>query len=501
LDDFVAQVNAIAPDFPIWIQVRPRPDEPGNGPRQMATTKRQSPALSLFASARPPAEWVLWMPQGYYDTSIAGDGKYLGWHLNPSSLDQPRPTAYYPIKQFQNRLYRKDILKKLLETADPNVALGLAQAAPEPAKTIAANRPPSIAVEIRATPGNRADIHILAEGAPGKKIKETLIRNGVWLERTIVHPPGTASYEDTLHVLLASGGNRWSATTVDSDGLSQTRWAELDSDGTPDRPPRLLILTFGAEAFQVDGAEKVVRADRDARDLAVFFKDHLVAPGRGNRFGPAEIESHVLSGPQARAVDVLGKLRDVNRAPLGREDLAVVVVESHLVGHEGQALLLGADSQAGKSLLPTPAINTDELGTALGEIAASGCKVILLLDVVHKIPGETEADALKAWIRDLRDRHSVITLLASRTRPSEPTLEHGQWTFSNLLHRILAQGVLNSTSPRWQTRNRVNAQGNYSLHGFQEAVLDIVREFTQERFDAACYIPELISEDFPLLAP
>ncbi len=134
-------------------------------------------------------------------------------------------------------------------------------------------------------------------------------------------------------------------------------------------------------------------------------------------------------------------------------------------------------------------------------MANAGCKVILLLDVVHKDLDEAEGAALTSWVRDLRDHQNVITILASRSGPSEPRIVNGRGNFPRFRHRIIAQGVLNSPDARWQTRGRIDAKGHYSLHGFQAAVRDIVREHTQGSQDAACYIPELIPERFPLLDP
>ena len=170
---FVARVDAITPDIPISIQVRNRRDDQGKGPFQTVTTKRQSPALTLFPSSDPAGEWVLWMPQGYYDTSIEGDGKYLGWHLNQSWLDQPKPTLHYPIKQFQNKLNRKDIIDQLLETADLDATLAalVPPDQPEPPKLVIKEQPPSVAVEVTEQDGKRAQAHVYAKSASDQEIE------------------------------------------------------------------------------------------------------------------------------------------------------------------------------------------------------------------------------------------------------------------------------------------------------------------------------------------
>ncbi len=169
-DALVARVDAITPDIPISIQVRNRRNDQGKGPFQTVTTKRQSPALTLFASSDPAGEWVLWMPQGYYDTSIEGDGKYLGWHLNQSWLDQPKPTLHFPIKQYQGKLHRKDIIDKLLVTADLDAALAalVPPDQPKPPDVVKQEQPPTPAVKVTETDGRRATIHVHVESARTK---------------------------------------------------------------------------------------------------------------------------------------------------------------------------------------------------------------------------------------------------------------------------------------------------------------------------------------------
>ena len=76
----------------------------------MPSTKRNSPALTLMLGA--DKEWVLWTPQGYYDTSIEGDSRLLGWHINPS-LNSLEPTDFIPIGTFARTMNRPDLLKQV----------------------------------------------------------------------------------------------------------------------------------------------------------------------------------------------------------------------------------------------------------------------------------------------------------------------------------------------------------------------------------------------------
>ena len=48
----------------------------------LSTFRRDRSALNLLPGS--DGEWIMWMPESFYDTSIAGDRRLLGWHLNGS---------------------------------------------------------------------------------------------------------------------------------------------------------------------------------------------------------------------------------------------------------------------------------------------------------------------------------------------------------------------------------------------------------------------------------
>ena len=93
-----AEIDTIPPSFGVRLvldliragaRVAPMPQ----------TSRRDQPALSLLAAANK--EWILWMPEGYYDTSIAGDSRLLGWHVNRVERRNGRievlPSGFYPM--------------------------------------------------------------------------------------------------------------------------------------------------------------------------------------------------------------------------------------------------------------------------------------------------------------------------------------------------------------------------------------------------------------------
>ena len=100
----------------------------------MPTTRRNNPALALFLGT--DREWVLWTPQGYYDTSIEGDARFLGWHINPP-FQTFRPTDFMPIGTFAEKMNRRDLLDQLWRTGQPR-----RPPASRPPAVVAAEEPP-----------------------------------------------------------------------------------------------------------------------------------------------------------------------------------------------------------------------------------------------------------------------------------------------------------------------------------------------------------------------
>lgn len=83
--------------------------------------------------------WVLWMPSGYFDAAV-GSEDLLGWHVNRRSDAKP---DFFPLRSLRARLYRPDVLDKLLEAMDGDTALRTANAA--------SNRPPEAPLVLAET--------------------------------------------------------------------------------------------------------------------------------------------------------------------------------------------------------------------------------------------------------------------------------------------------------------------------------------------------------------
>ncbi|HYX42863.1 MAG TPA: caspase family protein, partial [Pyrinomonadaceae bacterium] len=63
--------------------------------------------------------WILWTPSGYYDAS-PGAEDLIGWHVNNG---RDAAADFFPVGQFRNVYYRPDVVSKILQTGDEQLAL------------------------------------------------------------------------------------------------------------------------------------------------------------------------------------------------------------------------------------------------------------------------------------------------------------------------------------------------------------------------------------------
>ena len=90
---------------------------------RIGTTKRNNPVLTLMMGE--DKEWVLWTPQGYYNTSIVGDWRYLGWHINADDAVS-RSADFVPMGTYAATMQKPAILEQLWRTGDLDTAIRVA---------------------------------------------------------------------------------------------------------------------------------------------------------------------------------------------------------------------------------------------------------------------------------------------------------------------------------------------------------------------------------------
>lgn len=471
----------------------------------LPSTKRNNAVMTLMLGA--DKEWVVWTPQGFYDTSIEGDSRFLGWHIN-ADFRLARPTDFVPIGTYARSMLQPRVLERLWQTADPGLALALASpAAGIPAPSVQAydQRPPRITfasieggirlpapgvVWLVRVPNPRLSVNIQAEGS--SRISS---RRAVFDEQAKDFPPlpgPTDQITENLALDLAPNRRvRLAVEAVNESGMKRTETIDMVYL-PPSRPPppetrsRLVVLSVGVDqSLDERLLPRVTFADKDAIELAGFVSGHLISPDGTrpvqNRLQDVKLLTANLASANSieQALDSLGdRLRNKQ---LRKGDIVIVVIVAHVLEIEGTSVIAATDTNPGKKPVPNPVIPVREISERLGELADYGCRVVVLLDGVHELPNDGFRSTIKPWVRDLQLERRVITFVASKEGPSsrDVTTERG----------LFAEGILNAFRGPGSVGAQKDATAAYTLEQFRRAVHKQVQELSGRIQEADVFIP------------
>jgi WD40 repeat protein len=498
--EFVKRVDGLEPlIFLIGINIQRMVSIPDFGPvpleTSLPTTKRDNAALTLLLDT--DKEWVVWTPQGYYDTSIEGDTRLLGWHTNPP-YQTSRPTDYVPVVTYAGTMNRPDVLERLWRTGELRQALApVPAAAPPPVAVAAASQPPRIifaSVEggIRVPASGvfwrvgvaRPKVSLrltVDEGSPQIRERRIILDEKLTTRPPIVSPQ--VSFTEDVELELAPNRPiRVAVEAVSVDGTSRKESIDVVYTRPPQppaTPPRLFVLGIGTEQLGDPQLPPVKFADKDAGDLAKFVGEHLIS---ADATKPKLENSQVLAGTEASTASItaaLDRLHDlVARKQLNKGDIVAIVLAAHVLELKDSTIIATADSQISQA--PRTVIPTQDVCDLLGQLTDYGCRVIVFVDGVHNV-GDPLISEIKPFVRDLYQKRRVITFVASKEGASDVDVpnEHG----------LFALGVLQAFQGAGPSGPDGNRSNGYTLDQFKTAVRDAVQNLSGRQQDASCYIP------------
>ncbi|MFO0890568.1 MAG: WD40 repeat domain-containing protein [Isosphaeraceae bacterium] len=476
----------------------------------MGTTKRNSPALTLMLGA--DKEWVVWTPRGYYDTSIEGDSRYLGWHLN-ADYRTARPTDFVPIGAFAGTMMQPVLLQRLWITGDARIApeqANLKAAAAPPEREAYDQPPPRIAfssveqgirlpapgvVWLVSVPNPQVGLTIHAAGT--SKIgarRVTFDERALELAR-LAEPKDMVT--ERIQVQLAPNRRvRLAVEAANENGSRRVESIDMVYVPPPDvhppeaPKPRLHVLGLGLGEYRDRTLLPAIPfAARDAESLSRFVNDHLVSPDGARTAQDPDADRTVLTGEKASAEaigDRLEKLGEWMRSGRIRKgDIVVLVIAAHVLQVDGASAIAATDTEQIQKSGLRPLIPARDLSERLGELAQYGCRVVLFLDGVHELAPASFAGSIKPWVRDLQRERRVITFVASREGPSGVDVpeQHGRFALgvTNAFRQVVAAGKAQDQP--------------LTLGEFGRAVRQMVLDLSGRQQEAFCYIPPGVSPE------
>lgn len=441
----------------------PKSTESLPGVLRLTSRKADSPILTLFQAGQ---DWIVWTPQGFYETSVQGDRFYLGWHLNNNEQNillkpdlKPTPTSFVPMITFQDRLRRPAVLERLLRTgslpADP-IGPVLTDRTPPPPRPldmplrveiIPAPRQPNDVVQL---PGQdlvqvnvaTLPVRVRIQGQPGQKPTELRVLDNGGLEQVLANPALDPQDEIAIEFQIIPGRRSRKTVVVlaDNGRESEVHW-DYERSAPPDRDGRLVVLAFGPSFDRLEKYQ-LAHAPKDARLAGASLEKMVVQPQE-----PIEPYKHstvdvIRDGtdddapPTARSLEAAlngleaevaegrlgwpekgdaGGVRDggVGR---GRVDTVVLFLDTHLLVADYRHLILGeAGDEHG---LIQDAVNAQQVAESLGNLVRHGCRVVVFVDGIHRKSDPDQKFDVREWIRDLQARWVATYSASGDMRPS-----------------------------------------------------------------------------------
>ncbi len=334
-----------------------------------------TPVLLLHILASGP-EWVVWTPQGYYAATPGGE-KLIGWAV---TTDPNQASTFHPAQRFRARLYRPDVIRKVLETGSVEEAVRAAGAETQDVQKILPPRASltykqtgaTLEVQARAQAGSRgqpvSELHLLVDGRPAR-----LEKNRIAIESFA--PPQEREARVTWTVKLEPGTHKLSlrALAKGTYSISEEALVEVRPPPGLPRPARqgtLYYVGIGVNQFQHHPELTLQGAVADVQSLEKCIKTACAA-----RF---KVQPTLLTESQATRKAILTILKDL-QDQLKPADAVIVHFCSHGEVDQDRGLyLLCHDTQ--RNNLKGTALEGQELREVLGKYA---CPVLLLLDACH----------------------------------------------------------------------------------------------------------------------
>lgn len=488
---------------------------------RVGATRRDSPALTLF-----PAEdqqWVMWTPLGNYDTSAAGDSDSIGWQTNRGSVARLQASLFDPIRRFepryrQRRAVQPNLLDRLIDTADPRLALAALAPPPPPDAPNAPADPATsrlalLALAPVASPAvlagpvgaiqptlNLRFEALAAEGAARLRSLRVEV-NGRRVADLLAGPPAASVRAERAIPIGGARAGRVTLVAVDERGVERSevldvRPAPARAPEPARRPARLDVVSLASDRFFDPRLPAIPRAERDGRDLARFLARHLADPGTDRRFPEAQARTREFLGDAAAAGPVLAALDEIRdggpAGPPAPGDVVAVVVESHYLDLESRPRIALAGPSPTSGDEPGPAgVAAGDLAGRLGDLARQGCRVVVLVDAVHAIKEPGWQTGIGEWVRRLQAEARVAVFVASESRPSLATGDG---------HRAFAQAVLDALTPAGSARVR-KSDAPVSAYELKRTVADAVLTLTGRRQHAVALLPDSLPPGAVLLDP
>ena len=443
------------------------------------------PVLEIMAGEG--GDWVVWTNEGYYAGTPGGE-KLIGWKV-VTALD--RQARFYPASTFHKKLYRPDVIQKLLETGTVKAAL---KTTAFKTRDVTVNDvlPPRVSLRVEQDPRNKAKVVVYATAestAPDQPVQMLrLLVDG----RPLPDKQGIENWAKGQKKVSAKwtisnlpGGKlelKVLARCPDVTGLSAHRVVNVPQNAK--NRPVLHVVSVG-----INYAGKANLAldcpKNDALAVSSAFSD--ACTGADNLFRQERPAQQLLE-KDATTKGVLAALGKI-RKEVKPQDLVVFFYAGHGVRDGKDFYLLTYDADL-KNLAKT-ALSGEKLRDRLADFP---CQVLILLDACHSGAAVRGLVGFKPATddasRQLADEECGATLLAA-AMGYEKALEpaHGK-------NGLFTQGLIKALGKTKELPHN-HRDGRQYVHHLFSYVFDEVKALSKDRQHPFLSLP-WTTESYPV---
>ena len=385
------------------------------------------------------SDWMAWVPDGYYTSSVYGDN-YIGWHLNRGKDLAP---DFYRAVQFDRILYRPDVVAASVRQVMAAQQAAAVPPASDATFTIAQLRgiaPPRLRLVAAGLQGlaerrPRATVRLEGEKTALAIRDYAIFVNGIPVtpsKERALSGDDAARFARTVEIDLPARANaiRVEAFNGVSMGVTET-FIDVPTDVAP-LPVRgnLYILSVGVDAFpNLPANLNLAFAAQDAEAMAATLQRE--AAGYYNR-----VFVDVLSDEQAVKPDraaILSSLDFVTQA--NALDTVIIFLASHGV----------TDPKGNYYFVPRDVLRKDIVAVQRGEagdtliswqaffdaLRGAAGRRILIVDTCHAGRAEGSFDAHSLLKRSASSMFPLIVASKGEETSQEyPPAKHGLFTYA-----------------------------------------------------------------------
>ena len=321
-------------------------------------------------------EWILWMPDGYYASSLYGD-EYIGWHLNRGVSATP---DYYRAVQFERTLYRPDIVQANFKSVGAKTrgihTIGF------DIQQLDSIAPPSLSLTVLDVTHNQSLHYEVKLKVEGKKSTLPIQDFVIFVNDVPVTPSSSRQlkleektrFERILSLELTQQNNRIRVESFNgqSMGVAETFVDLKDPPQVIEKQGNLYMVSIGANAFlNLPKKSQLSYAVNDAQQMLQAFNNPEMSVH--NHIYSKEISDDALIKPNKQ--EITEALNFIEQA--GPDDTVVVFLASHGI----------SDSAGNYYFVPRDAKLEDVIHAQKGAKADSLISWNVFFDALRKTAG------------------------------------------------------------------------------------------------------------------